>query len=61
MKFPPGIVRDCSRSLDILGVRGNEIADVPSREGICHQFVGPEPVLAVSRQNIRKKDKMLDG
>jgi hypothetical protein len=57
MTFPPGIVRDCSRSLDILGV----CADVLSREGIGHQFVGPEPILAVSRQNIRKKAKMLDG
>jgi hypothetical protein len=32
-----------------------------TREGTGHQFVGPEPVLAVSRHNIRKKDKMLDG
>jgi len=61
MTFPPGIVWDCSRSLDILGVHGNEIADVLTREGTGHQFVGPEPVLAVSRQHIRKKDKMLDG
>jgi ribonuclease HI len=37
------------------GVRGNETTDGLAREGIVHQFVGPEPALGVSRQNTRKK------
>jgi hypothetical protein len=36
------------------GVRGNEIANGLTREGTVHQFVGQEPALRVSRQNIRK-------
>ena len=39
------------------GVRGNEIGNGLAREGTVHQFVGPEPALWVSRQNIRKKIK----
>jgi ribonuclease HI len=39
------------------GVRGNEIADKLARGGSVQQFVGPEPVLGVSRQNIRRKMK----
>ena len=34
------------------GVRGNEIADKLAREGTVNQFVGPVPVLGISRQNI---------
>ena len=37
------------------GIRGNEIADELAREGSVHHFVGPEPALGVSRQNIKKK------
>jgi hypothetical protein len=37
------------------GVRGNEIADELARGGSAQRFVGPEPVLGVSRQNIRRK------
>jgi hypothetical protein len=36
-------------------VRGNEIADELERSGSVQQFVGPEPFLGVSRQNIRRK------
>jgi hypothetical protein len=36
------------------GVRGNEIADELARGGSAQRFVGPEPVLGVSRQNIRR-------
>jgi ribonuclease HI len=36
------------------GVRGNEIADKLARDGSVQQFVGPEPFLGVSRQNIRR-------
>jgi ribonuclease HI len=36
-------------------IRGNEIVDELAREGSVHHFVGPEPALGVSRQNIKKK------
>jgi ribonuclease HI len=39
------------------GIGGNEIADELAREGSVHQFVGPDPALGVSRQNIRNKIK----
>jgi len=39
------------------GVRGNEIADKLARSGSVQQFVGPEPFLGVSKQNIRRKMK----
>jgi len=39
------------------GVRGNEIADRLARDGSAQRFVGPEPVLGISRQNIRRKMK----
>jgi hypothetical protein len=39
------------------GVRGNEIADRLARSGSGQRFVGPEPFLGVSRQNIRRKLK----
>ena len=35
----------------------NEIADELARGGSAQRFVGPEPVLGVSRQNIRRKMK----
>ena len=35
----------------------NEIADELARVGSAQQFVGPEPLLGVSRQNIRRKMK----
>ena len=38
-------------------VRGNEIAEKLARSGSLQQFVGPEPFLGVSRQNIRRKMK----
>jgi hypothetical protein len=36
------------------GVRGNEIADKLARDGSVKGFVGPDPFLGVSRQNIRR-------
>jgi len=42
-------------------VRGNEITDKLARSGSVQRFVGPEPFLGVSRQNIRRKIKTLDG
>jgi len=39
------------------GVRGNEIADKPARSGSVQRFVGPEPFLGLSSQNIRGKIK----
>jgi hypothetical protein len=38
-------------------VRGNEIADKLTRDGSVQKFVGQEPFLGVSRQNIRRKIK----
>ena len=37
------------------GVRGNEIADELARDGSTLKFVGPEPALGVSRQDIRRR------
>jgi hypothetical protein len=39
------------------GVRVNEIADRLARSGSGHRFIGSEPFLGVSRQNIRGKVK----
>ena len=39
------------------GMRGNEITDKLARSGSGQQFIGPEPCLGVSRQNIRRKMK----
>jgi hypothetical protein len=39
------------------GVRENEIADRLTRSGSGQRFIGPEPFLGVSRQNIRRKMK----
>jgi hypothetical protein len=65
-------VQQCQKSLNnistrhsvalswVLGhsaVRGDEIADDVAREGTGHLFVGLEPTLGVSRQDIRKKTK----
>jgi len=38
-------------------VRGNEPADKLTGDRSVQQFVGPEPLLVVSRQNIRRKTK----
>ena len=40
-----------------LGVRGKEIAGKLAWDGSVQKFVGPEPALGVSRQNIRRKDR----
>jgi len=37
------------------GVRDNEIADELARDGSALKFVGPEPVLGVSRQDTRRR------
>ena len=39
------------------GVGGNKIADKFARGGSAQRFVGPEPVLGVSGQNIRRNMK----
>ena len=36
------------------GVRGNEIADKLTRNASVQMFVGPDPSLGLSRQNIKK-------
>jgi len=38
----------------LAGVRGNEIGDELARDGSILKFVGPEPALGVSRQDIRR-------
>ena len=43
------------------GVRGNKIADKLARDSSVQKFVGPEPSLVVSRQNIRKIRCWLDN
>jgi ribonuclease HI len=43
------------------GVRGNEIADKLARGGSVQRFVGSEPFLGASRQNIRRKMKRWMG
>ena len=42
------------------GVCENEIATKLARGGSVERFVGPETFLGVSRQNLRRKKKMLD-
>ena len=37
------------------GVRGKEIAGEPARDGSVLKFVGPEPTLGVSRQDICRR------
>jgi hypothetical protein len=37
------------------GVRGNEIADELTRGGSVLEFLGPEPALGVSRQDIQRR------
>jgi ribonuclease HI len=69
MKTSP-LVQQCQRVLDDIstyhsvglfwvpghsGTCGNEIADELTREGSVHHFVGPEPVVGVSRQCMRRK------
>ena len=39
------------------GVQGNEITDKLTRDSSVQWFVGPEPFLGFSRQNIRRKMK----
>ena len=39
------------------GEQGNEIADKLTRDVSVQKFVGPDPSLGVSRQNIRRKIK----
>jgi hypothetical protein len=43
------------------GVRGNEMADKLAMDDFFQNFVGSEPFLGVSRQNVRRKIKTLDG
>jgi hypothetical protein len=47
-------------SLPLL-VRGNEMTDKLARDGSVQRFVGSEPFLGVSGQNIRRKMKDLMG
>jgi ribonuclease HI len=68
--FP--LVRQCQQALNDIsarhavrlywvpghaGVRGNAIADRLARSSSGQCFIGPQPFLGVSRQNIRKKMK----
>ena len=54
-EFLPGILWSCYWILEHAGVRGNEIAGKLARGDCVQKFVGPEPFLGVSKQNIRDK------
>jgi len=41
------------------GARRNEIADKLARSGSSLRFIGPEPFLGVSRQNIKKNETLV--
>jgi len=41
------------------GVQGNEITDKLTRDGSTVKFVGPEPALEVSRQDITRRIRRL--
>ena len=41
------------------GIRGNEITDELARDSSTLKFVGPEPALGVSRQDIRRTRRWL--
>jgi hypothetical protein len=53
----PASCGGCIGSLDMLGVKGSIIADELARGGPALRFVGLEPALGVSRQNIRRRIK----
>jgi len=70
--FLSPLVRQCQQVLNDISIQhtvglfcvpmhavvgGNEIADKLARSGSVQRFVGPEPFLGVSRQNIRRKMK----
>jgi hypothetical protein len=57
MTSPPGMSWGYSGSQDTPGIRGNEIAGRLARSGSRQRFIGPEPFLGVSRQNIRRNVK----
>ena len=56
MTFPPGILWDCSGFLDTQWYMEMKLPTT-SQQRAGHQFVGPEPTLGISRQNIRQKIK----
>ena len=64
MTVPKGIERYVYRHVVGLywtprhaGVQGNEIADKLARGSSTQKFIGPEPFLGVSSQNIKNKIK----
>ena len=56
MTVPPGILWDCSGFLDTQWYMEMKLPTT-SQQRAGHQFVGPEPTLGISRQNIRQKIK----
>lgn len=54
MTFPPTTLWDSFGSPRHSEICGNETAGELTREGSVHQFVGLEPTMEVSRQNIKK-------
>ena len=71
-KVTSPLVRQCQKALNDIssrhtvglywvpghaGARRNEIADRLARDDFVHRFVGPEPLLGVSRLNIRRMIK----
>jgi ribonuclease HI len=70
VKTTSPLVQQCQRALNDIstrhavglywvpghaGVRGNEIADEIARGGSGRRFLGPEPALGVSRQDIQRR------
>ena len=51
----------CTRSVDIPALRDKVIPDKFAKDGSVQKFVGPEPSLGDSRQNIRKIRHWLDN
>ena len=47
-------------SRGVRGLRGNEIVDKLARRRSVQPFVGPEPFLGVSRQNIRNMKRWME-
>jgi ribonuclease HI len=75
-KTSSSLVRQCQKVLKVIYIRhtvglywvpghagspGNEIADKLARDSSVQKFVGPQPFLGVSRQNIRKIKRWMDN
>ena len=54
--LPPPSFLLCHKPIILcVGIRGNEIADGLARAGTALRFLGPEPALGVSRQDLQMR------